>query len=104
MRAETGHSGRLRLVPTPSARGIGGAAPALRSRIQGHNNYFGVNGNLRSLACLLYHAHRAWHKWLCRRSQRARLTWERFQELLRDYPLPSPRVVVPIWGLKGRDS
>jgi RNA-directed DNA polymerase len=70
----------------------------LRSRLQGHNNYFGVNGNLKSLACLLWHARRAWHKWLSRRSQRARLTWERFQEILRKYPLPSPRVVVPIWG------
>jgi group II intron reverse transcriptase/maturase len=76
---------------------------ALRSRLQGHYNYFGVNGNLRSLACLLWHARRAWHKWLCRRSQRARLTWERFQDLVRDYPLPSPRVVVPIWGLTGRE-
>lgn len=77
---------------------------ALRSRLQGHYNYFGVSGNLRSLACLLWHARRAWHKWLCRRSQRARLTWERFQALLRDYPLPSPRVVVPLWGLPGRES
>ena len=28
---------------------------------------------------------RAWYKWLCRRSQRKRLTWERFTDLLRDY-------------------
>ena len=59
----------------------------LRSRLQGHFNYFGVNGNLKSLACLLWHARRAWYKWLSRRSQRTRWTWERFQDLLRDYPL-----------------
>jgi group II intron reverse transcriptase/maturase len=76
----------------------------LRSRLQGHYNYFGVNGNLKSLACLLCHARWAWHKWLNRRSQRARLTWERFQEVLRDYPLPSPRVMVPIWGLSSRET
>jgi group II intron reverse transcriptase/maturase len=70
----------------------------LRRRLQGHYNYFGVNGNLRSLACLLWHVRRAWHKWLCRRSQRARLTWERFLELVRDYPLPTPRICVQIWG------
>jgi RNA-directed DNA polymerase len=70
----------------------------LRSRLQGHYNYFGVNGNLKSLACLLYHARRAWYKWLSRRSQRTRWTWERFQDLLRDFPLPNPRVIVPIWG------
>ena len=70
----------------------------LRSRLQGHYNYFGVNGNLRGLACLLWHARRAWHKWLNRRSQRARLTWEGFLDLLRDYPLPQPRIMVRIWG------
>ena len=66
--------------------------------MQGHDNYFGVNGNLRSLACLRYHARRAWYKWLRRRSQRARLTWESFLDLLRDYPLPPPRIKVRIWG------
>jgi hypothetical protein len=35
---------------------------ALVSRLQGHFNYFGVNGNLRCLNDLLYHAKRAWYK------------------------------------------
>jgi group II intron reverse transcriptase/maturase len=70
----------------------------LCSRLQGHYNYFGVNGNLKSLACLLYHARRAWYKWLSRRSQRTRWTWERFLDFLQVFPLPNPRVVVPIWG------
>lgn len=71
---------------------------ALCSRLQGHINYFGVNGNSGSLACLVYQAQHAWYKWLRRRSQRTRLTWQRFQDLLRDWPLPRPRIVVPIWG------
>ena len=77
---------------------IGVQHAGLRSRLQGHYNYFGVNGNLKSLACLLWHARRAWHKWLNRRSQRARFTWERFLDLVQDYPLPVPRVMVQIWG------
>jgi len=32
------------------------------------------------------------------RSQRKRLTWERFADLLRDFPLPRPRITVRIWG------
>jgi hypothetical protein len=72
---------------------------ALSSRLQGHINYFGVNGNLRSVACLVYQAQHAWYKWLRRRSQRTRLTWGRFTDLLRSLPLPRPRIVVPIWGL-----
>jgi hypothetical protein len=70
---------------------------ALVRRIQGHFNYFGVNGNHRCLGCLVYHARRAWYKWLRRRSQRVRLTWGRFNDLLRAFPLPNPRVVVTIW-------
>lgn len=71
---------------------------ALTRRIQGHFNYFGVNGNTRNLSLLNEKATCAWFKWLRRRSQRSRLTWERFHDLLRDYPLPKPRVIVDLWG------
>ena len=71
---------------------------ALVRRIRGHFQYFGVNGNTESLAKVAYHAERAWYKWLNRRSQRSRLRWDRFRDLLRDFPLPPPRVYVTIWG------
>jgi len=70
---------------------------ALTRRIQGHFNYFGVSGNFRSLLLVIEQAKRTWYKWLCRRSQRKRLTWERFADLLRDFPLPRPRITVRIW-------
>jgi group II intron reverse transcriptase/maturase len=70
---------------------------ALKRRIVGHFNYFGVNGNFRSLKLLVREAERAWHKWLNRRSQRARLSWERFKVVLRDFPLPKPRIRVQLW-------
>jgi len=71
---------------------------ALTRRIQGHFNYFAVSGNFRSLLLVVEQARRSWYKWLCRRSQRTRLTWERFADLLRDFPLPKPRIRVRIWG------
>jgi RNA-directed DNA polymerase len=70
---------------------------ALKRRIEGHCNYFGVNGNVRSIAMLVREAETAWHKWLSRRSQRAYLNWKRFKALLRDFPLPKPRVRVQLW-------
>jgi group II intron reverse transcriptase/maturase len=70
---------------------------ALTRRIVGHFNYFGVNGNFRSLKLLVREAERAWHKWLNRRSQRARLSWERFKAVMRDFPLPKPRIRVQLW-------
>ena len=67
-------------------------------RLRGHLNYFGVNGNMRSLERLLNEARRTWRKWLDRRSQRARMTWERFQQLLERFPLPRPVIRVQLWA------
>ena len=64
---------------------------ALKRRIQGHFNYFGVSGNFRSLLRVTEQAKRIGYKWLCRRSQRKRLTRERFADLLRDFPLRMPK-------------
>jgi RNA-directed DNA polymerase len=70
---------------------------ALNRRLRGHFNYFGVSGNFRSLLRLVEATKRAWYKWLRRRSQRTRLNWERFTDLLRWWPLPRPRITVRIW-------
>lgn len=70
---------------------------ALIRRIDGHMAYFGVNGNLRSLDVLVRQTTRIWHKWLSRRGQRHPITWERFRALLRDYPMPQPRIRVQVW-------
>ena len=71
---------------------------ALTRRVVGHFNYFGVNGNTRSLQCLVRCVERQWHKWLNRRSQRRRLYWKRFRELLALFPLPRPTIRVQIWA------
>lgn len=71
---------------------------ALTRRIQGHVNYFGVNGNGRSLQVFVEEVRLAWYKWLRRRSQQAHLTWKSFGQLLERLPLPRPRIVVRIWG------
>ena len=70
----------------------------LKRKLQGHYNYFGVNGNYRSLNALEQLAQRIWFKWLCRRSQRKRLTWARFGDVLEVYPLPQPRIRVQLWA------
>src|SRR2546426_1141164 len=71
---------------------------ALGRRLRGHFTSFGVSGNFRSLLRRVEATKRAWYKWLCRRSQRKRLPWERFTDLLRQRPLPRPRITVRIWG------
>jgi RNA-directed DNA polymerase len=71
---------------------------ALTRKLNGHYNYFGVNGNLDALKRLRFWAQRAWQKWLNRRSQRARMNWKRFNALLAAKPLPAPTIKVRIWG------
>jgi group II intron reverse transcriptase/maturase len=62
----------------------------LVAKVRGHYNYFGVTGNSRALVRFGYEVRCVWRKWLNRRSNRARVTWERFNLLLSRYPFPLP--------------
>jgi group II intron reverse transcriptase/maturase len=71
---------------------------SLCRRIRGHINYFGVNSNLDSIARLVRTAERIWYRWLRSRSDRTRLNWQRFGDLLRAFPLPRPSIKVQLWA------
>jgi group II intron reverse transcriptase/maturase len=71
---------------------------ALVRRIRGHFNYFGIRGNERRLSLLVHSARRSWFKWLNRRSQKSRLNWMRFADLLGQHPLPAPVATISLWG------
>lgn len=66
-------------------------AKILGQKLRGHYQYFGLTGNWKALADVYWQTKRVWHKWLCRRSQRAYLKWEAFQGLLQRHPLPYPQ-------------
>ncbi len=66
---------------------------ALAWKLRGHYAYYGVTGNNRALSRLWYEVTRLWRKWLCRRSQKGFVTWERMLRLLERFPLPPPRIV-----------
>lgn len=59
----------------------------LNQKLVGHFRYYGITGNLKALACFRYEVVRRWRTWLNRRSQRARMIWERMTKLLNRYPL-----------------
>jgi RNA-directed DNA polymerase len=54
----------------------------LCSVIRGHINYFAIHGNLNSIYLFIFEISRSWYRSLCRRSQRKRLNWEKFQKYL----------------------
>jgi RNA-directed DNA polymerase len=66
----------------------------LASVIDGHCRYYGVPMNTKALWTFRFEVVRRWHHALCRRSQRARITWERMYRLV-DRFLPVPRVYHP---------
>jgi RNA-directed DNA polymerase len=60
--------------------------------LQGYYNYYGFAGNYATLNKYKYAVERMWFKWINRRSQRKSFNWEEFQELLKRFPLPEPRI------------
>jgi len=66
----------------------------LAQKLMGHYGYFGITGNSKALQRFLHEVTRVWCKWLDRRSQRARVTWDRMLVLRQRYPLPQPRIAV----------
>jgi len=64
----------------------------LCSVLRGHYNYFGVSHNFRSMYGFYHAVRHMWKAALSRRGQKKRLSWERYNELLRVFPLPVPRI------------
>jgi RNA-directed DNA polymerase len=64
----------------------------LCAKLRGYYQYYGVRCNSACLDVVYYAVKRAWRYWLQRRGGR-QLGWEKFTELLTDYPLPRPRIV-----------
>jgi group II intron reverse transcriptase/maturase len=64
----------------------------LLGKLRGHFGYYGITGNSKSLSSVHHWVKKLWRKWLSRRSRTSNLTWERFNLLLKRYPLPNPRI------------
>jgi RNA-directed DNA polymerase len=71
---------------------IGEQWAALSRKLMGHFAYFGITGNFQKLRAFRYHVLCAWRKWLTRRSQHSRITWDGLNKLLERYPLPRARI------------
>ena len=67
---------------------------ALKAKLQGHYGYFGIAGNSKRIGRFRHAVMCVWRKWLDRRSQRARMCWDRMNKLMERYPLP-PALVRP---------
>jgi RNA-directed DNA polymerase len=65
----------------------------LKAKLRGHFQYYGVSENYRSIERFYKVTIRMVRKWLNRRSQQRKMSWERFTQYLAHYPLPKPKIV-----------
>jgi group II intron reverse transcriptase/maturase len=64
----------------------------LNAKLRGHYQYYGRPTNYRSLWKFYRTVRCLWKKWLNRRTRGRTLTWERYTQFLRRYPLAVPRI------------
>ena len=79
---------------------IGEQWKKLCEKVRGHYSYYGITGNHRSLGKFLVQVQRSWRRWLDRRTNKWKLTWEKFQCILKRCPLPVPNIAHSIFKRK----
>ena len=70
----------------------------VQAKLKGHYNYYGVTDNLRGIARFGEEVKQLLFKWLNRRGKKNCLNWEKFNEMLKRFPLPKPRIRVSMFG------
>lgn len=65
----------------------------INSKLQGHYSYYGISNNSASLGQVFHVVKHLWRKWLGRRNRDGPMNWQRFNQLLVNYPLIPPRIV-----------
>ncbi len=67
------------------------------NKLRGHFAYYGISGNGKSISCYAYEVRMLLFKWLGRRGKRGSLNYEKFDLLLKRFPLPGARIMVELW-------
>ncbi len=65
----------------------------LIAKLRGHFQYYGVSENYDGIVRFYLFTIRMVHKWMNRRSQKRKMSWDRFIKYLEHYPLPKPGIV-----------
>jgi hypothetical protein len=65
---------------------------ALNRKLLGHYQYYGRPTNFRSLWRFFRTTRRTWKYWLKRRNRQHSLNWNKFEHILKRYPLFRPRI------------
>lgn len=69
----------------------------LNQMLVGYYHYYGITDNSQSLSDFRYRVMKNLYKWLNRRSQKKSYSWAGFNDMLREYPLATPRIYVSVY-------
>ena len=76
---------------------LAGTMKLLNLKLQGHCNYYGVNGNLKAIRDFYEYVKRRFLVTMRRRSQKDRFSWEKLKRIWMYYITP-PSIKVQIWS------
>jgi group II intron reverse transcriptase/maturase len=83
---------------------VGEQQRTLNQKLQGHNAYYGITGNVASLLSFRRAVRRIWQKWLSRRNRKRTFSWAKFVRMEERYPLVRARVVRSIYAVGSQAS
>jgi group II intron reverse transcriptase/maturase len=67
---------------------------SINQKLRGHYNYYGVSDNWNNLLRFKREIIKTAYRWLKRRSQRSKLNWNKFYDMLKHYPLENPKSLI----------
>ena len=70
-----------------------------KRKLIGHYNYFGITDNSQALVKYNFEVIKILFKWLNRRSQRKSYTWDEFNQMLKVFQFPKPKIKVNIYAI-----
>ena len=71
----------------------------VRRKLIGHYNYYGITDNSKSISNYAFEVRKLLMKWLNRRSQKKSYDNEGFNQMLKWYKLPTPKIKVNIYAI-----
>lgn len=77
---------------------VGELIKRLNRKLRGHYNYYGLSHNSNRMYDFFYYVKRQLKMRLSRRSQKGKISWEKFEKILKFNPLLAPTITRPLWS------
>ena len=69
----------------------------LNIKLQGMFRYYGISGNFKWMSNMAYYVIVELRKWLSRRSQKGKISWEKMCKIIKYNPIVQPKIYHPLW-------